>query len=479
VMNLIAAVDEDKSGEIEWPEYLEVMRLLYPDKQREVEREFYLPADSFPQFTRPEIRVLVELFRDFDEDGTGSIDSNELATMLRYMGHGVSVAKAQQLVNQVDANASGGLEWPEFLQVMSLLYPDKQRELESKFYKPAFSNYPEFTRPEIQVFLQSFRKYDVDGSGGIDTDELEAAFKDMGQGFTKQQAKTFLDQVDADKSGQIEWLEFLHIMRNFYAQKRADFEKEFYGAAKNFPEFSKDDINVFAAGFREFDLDGSGSIDVDELGPLLKALGQGYNAESLQGVIDAVDEDRSGAIEFPEFLQVMKSLYSGKGVPQKPATTSAPAKTTFQTATPSKVAQSPKTSTPPSPKTTAAPASSSPAPVKATGMAASHRDGSASKSQCVLCGKTVYPIEAVKLDDQVWHKFCFKCVTPSCNASLNLKNVKKAGGQIYCQKHAPSSKPVQVSVKDSLVTMSQVSAPKPVKVSGIEKTRRMTFHQDE
>jgi calmodulin len=399
------------------------------------------------------------------------VDANELATMLRYMGHGVSLQEAQQLVEQVDDNASGVLEWPEFLQVMSLLYPDKERELQSKFYRPAFMNFPEFTRPEIQVFLESFRKYDKDGSGGIDVDELEEAFKDMGQGFNKQQVKGFLDQVDADKSGQIEWLEFLQIMRNFYAQRRADFEKEFYGAAKSYPEFSKADIDVFAAGFREFDLDGSGSIDVDELGPALKALGQGYNAAELQSVIDAVDADKSGAIEFNEFLQIMKSLYTGKGVPQKPAATStAPAKTTFQPATPSKSTQAPKTTTaPPSPKTTNAP----PTLGKSPSGLSSHRDS----AKCPTCGKTVYPIESLKVDDQVWHKGCFRCSVDKCNASLNLKNFKKVNGLIYCQKHVPSNKPTAVSVKDSLVTQAQVSAPKVTKMSGIEKTRRMTFEQ--
>jgi Ca2+-binding EF-hand superfamily protein len=294
----------------------------------------------------------------------------------------------------------------------------------------------------------------------------------LGQGFTKQQAKSFLDQVDADKSGQVEWLEFLQIMGNFYSQRKAQFEKDFYGPAKNFPEFSKEDIQVFAAGFREYDLDGSGSIDVDELGLALKALGQGYNAENLQSVIDAVDDDKSGAIEWPEFLQVMRSLYSGKGIPQKPAAAEVKTKSTFQPATPTKATLAPKTTTPPSPKATAAPPSPS-VPPKSTGLAASHRDA----SKCVTCGKTVYPIEAIKLDDKVWHKGCFKCVTPNCNASLNLKNFKKVNGLIYCQKHSPSTKPLQVSVKDSLVTMAQVSAPKPAKMPGIEKAHRMSFHQ--
>jgi Ca2+-binding EF-hand superfamily protein len=49
--------------------------------------------------------------------------------------------------------------------------------------------------------------------------------------------------------------------------------------------------------YREFDVDGSESIDVDELGPLLAALGQGYNSSELQTILDNVDEDKSGDIQ--------------------------------------------------------------------------------------------------------------------------------------------------------------------------------------
>lgn len=45
-------------------------------------------------------------------------------------------------------------------------------------------------------------------------------------------------------------------MRSKYPWKRIEFELNFLIPARNFPEFSKGDIQVFVETFREFDTDG-------------------------------------------------------------------------------------------------------------------------------------------------------------------------------------------------------------------------------
>jgi calmodulin len=54
-------------------------------------------------------------------------------------------------------------------------------------------------------------------------------------------------------------------------------------------------------------LDDSGSIDIDELEVAFRTLGMGTQREILQMVIDEVDDDHSGEIEWPEFLKVMNA----------------------------------------------------------------------------------------------------------------------------------------------------------------------------
>jgi len=87
---------------------------------------------------------------------------------------------------------------------------------------------------------------------------------------------------------------------------------DFYGDARKFPEFSKDQIDVFIEAFKQFDLDGNGSIDNKELETVLKNIGETYSKAELQKQIDEVDTDKSGTVEWPEFLNILRNLSKGK-----------------------------------------------------------------------------------------------------------------------------------------------------------------------
>lgn len=54
--------------------------------------------------------------------------------------------------------------------------------------------------------------------------------------------------------------------------------------------------------------DGNGSINAKELGIAMRALGQNPTEQELQDMINEVDLDGSGVIEFPEFCQMMKRM---------------------------------------------------------------------------------------------------------------------------------------------------------------------------
>ncbi|XP_078508020.1 troponin C, skeletal muscle isoform X1 [Lissotriton helveticus] len=68
---------------------------------------------------------------------------------------------------------------------------------------------------------------------------------------------------------------------------------------------SEEMIAEFKAAFDMFDTDGGGDISTKELGTVMRMLGQTPDKEELDAIIEEVDEDGSGTIDFEEFLVMM------------------------------------------------------------------------------------------------------------------------------------------------------------------------------
>jgi calmodulin len=70
---------------------------------------------------------------------------------------------------------------------------------------------------------------------------------------------------------------------------------------------SSDYLNELKDAFTIFDADGSGSISSDELGDILKILGQNTSSEELRSMISKIDQDGNGTIDFEEFADFLAS----------------------------------------------------------------------------------------------------------------------------------------------------------------------------
>ncbi|KAJ9539912.1 hypothetical protein OSB04_026418 [Centaurea solstitialis] len=66
-------------------------------------------------------------------------------------------------------------------------------------------------------------------------------------------------------------------------------------------------------------------------------------------------------------------------------------------------------------------------PSKAAGMF------SGTQEKCATCGKTAYPLEKVTVENQAYHKSCFKCSHGGC--SLSPSNYAALEGILYCKHH--------------------------------------------
>jgi Ca2+-binding EF-hand superfamily protein len=70
---------------------------------------------------------------------------------------------------------------------------------------------------------------------------------------------------------------------------------------------TEEQVEKLWEAFKVFDEDGSGNISVEELGQVMRSLGQSPNETELRDMIKEVDVDFSGAIDFEEFKALMVS----------------------------------------------------------------------------------------------------------------------------------------------------------------------------
>ncbi|KAJ0401525.1 hypothetical protein ATCC90586_003544 [Pythium insidiosum] len=78
-------------------------------------------------------------------------------------------------------------------------------------------------------------------------------------------------------------------------------------------EFSLDELEQMMQQFCEFDDSGDGSIAADELVALMRSMGIETSHSEMQALIDKVDDNRSGELEFGEFVRLISEFRRGQG----------------------------------------------------------------------------------------------------------------------------------------------------------------------
>ncbi|KAK3272247.1 hypothetical protein CYMTET_19447 [Cymbomonas tetramitiformis] len=71
---------------------------------------------------------------------------------------------------------------------------------------------PELSSEQKADLEECFDLIDADGSGAIDVDELNTAFKVLGLKMKRKDIEKLMNDVDADGSGEVEYEEFVEIM---------------------------------------------------------------------------------------------------------------------------------------------------------------------------------------------------------------------------------------------------------------------------
>merc|ERR1712093_680156 len=90
----------------------------------------------------------------------------ELGTVMRSLGQNPTEAELQDMINEVDADGSGTIDFPEFLNLMAKKMKDTDSEEEIK---------------------EAFKVFDKDGNGFISAAELRHVMTNLGEKLTDEE----------------------------------------------------------------------------------------------------------------------------------------------------------------------------------------------------------------------------------------------------------------------------------------------------
>jgi calcium-dependent protein kinase len=138
------------------------------------------------EITEADKEGLAALFKQFDTNGDGRLDAEEINNLMKAIGHSEEEAKA--LLHMWDEDHDGGVD---------------MEELKSGF---AQNKLGEQSNKELQV---AFKKFDVDGDGFVSAAEIEKMCG-LGVGDTKK----LIQEVDKNGDGRISFEEWIVAMKS-------------------------------------------------------------------------------------------------------------------------------------------------------------------------------------------------------------------------------------------------------------------------
>ena len=125
----------------------------------------------------------------------------------------------------------------------------------------------ELSESQKQEIKNAFDLFDTSGSGTIEKKELKVALYALGFTPSKEDLNKLIGDFDKDKSGRIDFAEFLDIMITKMSEK--------------------DSVAELEKAFQLFDLDGDEKISFDDLKQVAKELNENMTDEELREMLAA------------------------------------------------------------------------------------------------------------------------------------------------------------------------------------------------
>merc|ERR1711973_682698 len=133
---------------------------------------------------------LREAFELFDADKDGEITLDELQKIMNLHGYDPSQEELQNMIEQVDKNKNGTVDFEEFLIMMESMREAMTGDEEAE-----------------DDISQAFKVFDKDGDGLITAEEIQETMLGLGEDVS---------EADLNGDGFIDFTEFSNLMKNSF-----------------------------------------------------------------------------------------------------------------------------------------------------------------------------------------------------------------------------------------------------------------------
>ncbi|XXG51175.1 hypothetical protein AAC387_Pa02g5007 [Persea americana] len=141
------------------------------------------------------------------------------------------------------------------------------------------------TRSEVEELKQVFQKFDANSDGKISWYELGSIMNSLGHPASEEELQRMVKEADSDGDGFIDLNEFIELNTNGIDRMAA--------------------LEDLKNAFLIFDMDRDGSISPEELQMVLRSLGDESSMDDCRKMINGVDCNGDGLIDFEEFKIMM------------------------------------------------------------------------------------------------------------------------------------------------------------------------------
>ena len=140
------------------------------------------------KLTNEQMSEFKRAFSFLDKDGDGFITSTELEAGIRSLSLDLTEADLRNIMDVVDADGNGSVDFREFLVTMTN------------------------ERDENQEIREAFKVLDRDNDGFISAEELKTAMIRLGERGSDEEVEEMIREADTDMDGQVSYQEFVQMM---------------------------------------------------------------------------------------------------------------------------------------------------------------------------------------------------------------------------------------------------------------------------